>query len=83
MKNIPIYVVTAPEGKVHIRTARRGPKEGGPGFTIVEGTMNWKAAREISKIYAAENESGPIEDFDPIDIDPFPHPAEYYKEQQS
>jgi hypothetical protein len=45
--------------------------------------MNWKAAREISKIYAAENESGPIEDFDPIDIDPFPHPAEYYKEQQS
>ena len=57
MKNITVYVVTTPKGKVSVRT-RPVTAEG---YTTTEAVMNWKAVRTIARIWKRA-EQGKLEE---------------------
>ena len=60
MRDITVYVITNPDGKVHVRT-KALPKSWlarpGNGYRQESATLNWKAARRIAQDYQAQGES--------------------------
>jgi len=57
MRSIPVYVVTNPNGKTQVRSTPLNAKwlasPEAQGFVQTVGSMNWKAARRISRLYRA------------------------------
>jgi hypothetical protein len=56
VKDTKVYIITTPKGKTLVRTKPPSVRwyEETADYTIKTGWMNWKAAREIARIYDKE-----------------------------
>jgi hypothetical protein len=62
MKNITAYLVTNPDGTMHVRTTRRVSDEFlRRGFTVRPVFINWKALEAFARIYEQESAGDPQE----------------------